>query len=60
MQLPAKGTGQGDTSASTTREVTHEVNSQELLGSSGQLVIHHEQRRYVLRRTKSGKLILNA
>ncbi|WP_427028990.1 hemin uptake protein HemP [Halomonas sp. H2] len=31
-----------------------------LLGSSGQLIIHHEQRRYVLRRTKSGKLILNA
>ncbi|NAO94638.1 MULTISPECIES: hemin uptake protein HemP [unclassified Halomonas] len=56
MQLPAKGTGQGDTSASTTRE----VNSRELLGNSDQLVIHHEQRRYVLRRTKSGKLILNA
>lgn len=56
MQLPAKGTGQGDTSASTPRE----VDSQELLGNSGQLVIHHEQRRYVLRRTKSGKLILNA
>lgn len=60
MQSPAKGTGQGDTSAPTPREVAHEVNSQELLGSSGQLVIHHEQRRYVLRRTKSGKLILNA
>ena len=60
MQLPAKGTGQGDTSASTTREVAHEVNSKELLGNSDQLVIRHEQRRYVLRRTKSGKLILNA
>lgn len=56
MQLPAQGTGQGDTPAST----PHEIDSKELLGSSGQLVIHHEQRRYVLRRTKSGKLILNA
>jgi len=60
MQFPAKGTGQGDTSDSAPREVAHEVNSQELLGNSGQLVIHHEQRRYVLRRTKNGKLILNA
>ncbi|MGP9590912.1 MULTISPECIES: hemin uptake protein HemP [unclassified Halomonas] len=56
MQLPEKGSSQGDTSSSMPRE----VDSRELLGSSGQLIIHHEQRRYVLRRTKSGKLILNA
>ncbi|MEA2117739.1 hemin uptake protein HemP [Halovibrio sp. HP20-50] len=56
MQSPDKGTGQGDTSTSTPRE----VDSSELLGNAGQLVIHHEQRRYVLRLTKSGKLILNA
>lgn len=37
-----------------------EVTSQALLDQDGQLVIHHEQRRYVLRRTKSGKLILTA
>lgn len=51
MQLAAKGTGQADTLASTLRE----VDSRELLGNSDQLVIHHEQRRYVLRRTKNGK-----
>lgn len=56
MQLPNQGTGQGDTSSSTPRE----VDSRQLLGNSGQLIIHHEQRRYILRRTKSGKLILNA
>ncbi|MDQ7728868.1 hemin uptake protein HemP [Halomonas sp. SpR8] len=56
MQFADKRTRQEDTSASAPRE----VDSNELLGSSGQLVIHHEQRRYVLRRTKSGKLILNA
>lgn len=56
MQLPEKGTAQGSRLLSTPRE----VDSRELLGSSGQLIIHHEQRRYVLRRTKSGKLILNA
>ncbi|MGO2008144.1 hemin uptake protein HemP [Vreelandella venusta] len=43
-------------SPSASREVT----SQALLDQDGQLVIHHEQRRYVLRRTKSGKLILTA
>ncbi|UXZ54335.1 hemin uptake protein HemP [Vreelandella venusta] len=37
-----------------------EVSSQALLDQDGQLVIYHEQRRYVLRRTKSGKLILTA
>lgn len=56
MQLPAKGTAQGDTSDSGPQE----VDSKQLLGSTGQLIIHHDQRRYVLRRTKSGKLILNA
>ncbi|NYS61281.1 hemin uptake protein HemP [Vreelandella salicampi] len=56
MQSPDKGTSQGDTSSSALRE----VESSDLLGNAGQLVIHHEQRRYVLRRTKSGKLILNA
>ncbi|MCL7931782.1 hemin uptake protein HemP, partial [Halomonas llamarensis] len=54
--LTDKGTRRGDTSASAPRE----VDSSELLGRSGQLIIHHEDRRYVLRRTKSGKLILNA
>lgn len=39
---------------------SREVTSQTLLDQNGQLVIHHEQRRYVLRRTKSGKLILTA
>lgn len=56
MQPTNKGTGQADVSVPAPRE----VNSRELLGSSGQLIIHHEQRRYLLRRTKSGKLILNA
>ncbi|CEP34283.1 MULTISPECIES: hemin uptake protein HemP [Halomonadaceae] len=61
MQLADKGTRQGDTSQrDTSASAPREVDSKELLGSSGQLVIHHEQRRYVLRRTKSGKLILNA
>lgn len=56
MQSPEKGAGQGSKPPSTPRE----VDSRELLSSSGQLIIHHEQRRYVLRRTKNGKLILNA
>lgn len=56
MQLADKGARRGDPPASA----PYEVDSKELLGSSGQLVIHHEGRRYVLRRTKSGKLILNA
>lgn len=60
MQVADKGTARWGTSASAPREVTREVNSRELLGGSGQLVIHHDQRRYVLRRTKSGKLILTA
>ncbi|WP_386080589.1 hemin uptake protein HemP [Vreelandella sp. F11] len=61
MQLADKGTRQGDTpQRDTSASAPREVDSSELLGSSGQLVIHHEQRRYVLRRTKSGKLILNA
>lgn len=48
---------------STSQEKTpppREVESRELLGSEGQLVIHHENRRYLLRFTKSGKLILTA
>lgn len=56
MQSPDKGIAQGDKPDSAPQE----VDSRELLGTTGQLIIHHEQRRYVLRRTKSGKLILNA
>lgn len=56
MQLPAKGASKEAQPPSSPRE----VDSRDLLSSSGQLIIHHEQRRYVLRRTKSGKLILNA
>ncbi|TVP52340.1 MAG: hemin uptake protein HemP [Halomonas sp.] len=56
MQLPEKGASKEAKSPSSPRE----VDSRDLLSSSGQLIIHHEQRRYVLRRTKSGKLILNA
>lgn len=37
-----------------------EVESRALLGPQGQLVIQHDNRRYVLRITKSGKLILTA
>ncbi|SDN96013.1 hemin uptake protein HemP [Vreelandella arcis] len=44
----------------STPTAPQEVDSHDLLGDAGQLVIHHEQRRYVLRRTKSGKLILTA
>ncbi|WP_447927659.1 MULTISPECIES: hemin uptake protein HemP [unclassified Vreelandella] len=39
---------------------SRQVDSRTLLGSAGELVIVHENRRYVLRRTKSGKLILTA
>lgn len=61
MQLADKGSRQGDTShRDASASAPREVDSKELLGSSGHLVINHEQRRYVLRRTKSGKLILNA
>lgn len=56
MQSPVKGAGQESKTPASPRE----VDSRELLSSSGQLIINHEQRRYVLRRTKSGKLILNA
>lgn len=49
-----------DASAEGLPIAPREVTSQALLDPSGQLVIHHEQRRYVLRRTKSGKLILTA
>ncbi|MBP5979864.1 MAG: hemin uptake protein HemP [Halomonas sp.] len=54
MQLAARGT---DTS---TTPAPREIESRELLGPKGQLVIQHENRRYVLRITKSGKLILTA
>ncbi|WP_249977012.1 hemin uptake protein HemP [Vreelandella olivaria] len=56
MQPDTKNAGRRGTSNTAPRE----VESQALLGQDGQLVIHHEQRRYVLRRTKSGKLILTA
>ncbi|MFM9268957.1 hemin uptake protein HemP [Halomonas elongata] len=36
------------------------IDSQTLLGRDGRLIIHHEGRRYVLRRTRLGKLILTA
>ncbi|PMR74348.1 hemin uptake protein HemP [Billgrantia endophytica] len=35
-----------------------EVDSRSLLGPDDKLIIHHEGRRYVLRRTRLGKLIL--
>ena len=38
----------------------NEAHSEQLLGEDGQLVIIHQQKRYLLRRTKSGKLILTA
>ncbi|MGS2744577.1 hemin uptake protein HemP [Halomonas sp. LS-001] len=38
----------------------NEAHSEQLLGDAGQLVIIHQQKRYLLRRTKSGKLILTA
>lgn len=38
----------------------NETHSEQLLGDAGQLVIIHQQKRYLLRRTKSGKLILTA
>ena len=38
----------------------NEAHSEQLLGNAGQLVIIHQQKRYLLRRTKSGKLILTA
>lgn len=38
----------------------NEAYSEQLLGNAGQLVIIHQQKRYLLRRTKSGKLILTA
>ncbi|WP_404376065.1 hemin uptake protein HemP [Vreelandella aquamarina] len=53
---PRKKYASPEGSPSAQREVT----SQALLGQEGQLVIHHDQRRYILRRTKSGKLILTA
>ena len=56
MKKLIKGSDQKDAPSSTPRK----VDSSELLDSTGQMIIHHEQRRYVLRRTKSGKLILNA
>ncbi|MGY4877350.1 hemin uptake protein HemP [Vreelandella aquamarina] len=37
-----------------------EIRSEDLLDHSGQRIIVHQQKRYVLRRTKSGKLILTA
>ncbi|XKF16007.1 hemin uptake protein HemP [Halomonas sp. BLK-85] len=35
-----------------------EIRSEDLLDSNGQRIIRHQQKRYILRRTKSGKLIL--
>ncbi|MGP9685561.1 hemin uptake protein HemP [Halomonas sp. AOP25-F1-15] len=63
MQFPDKGAEQrhAPVVAPVVAPIAaREVDSKELLGSAGQLIIHHEQRRYILRRTKSGKLILNA
>ncbi|WP_245948110.1 hemin uptake protein HemP [Billgrantia montanilacus] len=40
------------------REQCREVDSRTLLGPDDKLVIHHEGRRYMLRRTRLGKLIL--
>ncbi|WP_235040611.1 hemin uptake protein HemP [Vreelandella profundi] len=59
MQFPDEGAEQRHVPV-VAPIVAREVESKELLGSAGQLIIHHEQRRYILRRTKSGKLILNA
>ncbi|MCS2608187.1 hemin uptake protein HemP [Halomonas dongshanensis] len=56
--MPVSEQRNGPSSAPTAP--VREVESQALLGAQGQLVILHDQRRYVLRRTKSGKLILNA
>lgn len=54
MQFADRGTESDNTPA------PREVESRELLGPQGQLVIQHDNRRYVLRITKSGKLILTA
>ncbi|EWH01806.1 hemin uptake protein HemP [Halomonas sp. BC04] len=40
------------------REKSREINSRDLLGPNDELVIHHQGRRYTLRRTRLGKLIL--
>ncbi|WP_083235794.1 hemin uptake protein HemP [Halomonas caseinilytica] len=50
----------GESPSTVTRreEDTKAIDSQALLGRDGRLIIHHEGRRYVLRRTRLGKLIL--
>ncbi|WP_275287218.1 hemin uptake protein HemP [Halomonas elongata] len=48
------------TERNTRREAVRSIDSDSLLGREGRLIIHHEGRRYVLRRTRLGKLILTA
>jgi hemin uptake protein HemP len=43
---------------SSAAESNNTIESKTLLGSSGQLIILHNGERYLLRRTKQGKLIL--
>lgn len=52
------GMAPGHAARSDGREQCREVDSRDLLGPNDELVIHHEGRRYTLRRTRLGKLIL--
>lgn len=53
-----RGKTPGHEARSKGREQSREVDSRDLLGPNDELVIHHEGRRYMLRRTRLGKLIL--
>ncbi|MDT8893886.1 hemin uptake protein HemP [Halomonas sp. I1] len=61
--MPASGppsSQDASTERHTRGEAVRSIDSDSLLGREGRLIIHHEGRRYVLRRTRLGKLILTA
>lgn len=53
-----KGPGNRPAAPRPTLETIPRINSKELLGSNGRVVIEHHGQRYELRETRFGKLIL--
>jgi hemin uptake protein HemP len=56
----AAASGPLDEAKSMSETAIRRINSAELLGSKGELIIQHDGREYRLRLTQNGKLILTA
>ena len=52
--------GRVEQTESASEAAIRRINSNELLGSKGELIIQHDGREYRLRLTQNGKLILTA